>query len=107
MREVVYRPRAAYDVESIVTYISVFLRSPQAAEDWYNQLLQTLELPCEQPMLGRQFNDAYLKHHNRRSFLVGNYRLFYSFSADTLTVWRILHTTQDMDDFALIEWDEG
>ena len=107
MREVVYRPRAAFDVESIVTYISVVLHSPQAAENWYAQLLEALDLLCGQPMLGREFNDTYLKHQNRRSFLVGNYRLFYSFSANTLTVWRVLHTTQDMDDFALVEWEEG
>lgn len=106
MRNVEWRPRATYDAESIVTYIAVVLRSPQAAENWYDQLQEALNLLREQPMLGRQFNDTYLKHHNRRSYLVGNYRLFYSFSAETLTIWRILHTTQDMDDFALIEWQE-
>lgn len=106
MREVVYRRRAAWDIESIITYTSVILGSPQAAENWYAQLQSTLDLLCEQPLLGREFNDDYLKHHNRRSFLVGKYRLFYSFTPDTLTVWRVLHTTQDLDDYALINWSE-
>lgn len=106
MREVAYRPRAAYDVESIVTYISVVLRSPQAAENWYAELEKTLNLLCEQPLLGREFDDPCLKHHCFRSFLVGNYRLFYSFTATTLTVWRVIHTTQDLSDYGFVDWGE-
>ena len=60
MREVVYRPRAAFDVESIVTYISVVLHSPQAAENWYAQLLEALDLLCGQPMLGREIGRAHV-----------------------------------------------
>lgn len=99
----VYRPRASYDIESIVVYIGQFLDSPNAARAWYEQLKDTVSLLCETPDLRRPFEDDRLALKDRRRFLVGKYRLFYSYSADTLTVWRIVHTTQDMDDYDLVD----
>lgn len=32
-----------------------------------------------------------------------SYRLFCSYSADTLTIWRVVHATQDTDDCALVD----
>ena len=103
MRSVDLRPRAAYDIESIVTYIAIVLKAPRAAEDWYADLRTTLDLLCEQPEIGREFCDEHLHIQQRRTFLVGNYRLFYSFNAEHLTVWRVLHTSQNMDDYALVD----
>lgn len=103
MREPELRPRAAYDVESIVTYISFVLGSPQAAAEWYEGFRAALDLLCEQPDLGRAFHDERLRIQGRRTYLVGSYRVFYSYDAATLTVWRVLHTTQDMDDYALVD----
>lgn len=100
MRAPELRPRAAYDVESIVTFV---LGSPQAAAEWYESLRAALDLLCEQPDFGRAFSDERLRIQGRRTYLVGNYRLFYSYDAATLTVWRVLHTSQDMDDYALVD----
>lgn len=97
------RPRAAYDVESIVTYISFILGAPQAAGEWYESFRAALDLLCEQPDLGRAFNDERLRIQGRRTYLVGSYRVFYSYDASSLIVWRVLHTTQDMDDYALVD----
>lgn len=54
------------------------------------------------PDLGRPFDDDRLVFKDRRSCRVGSYRLFCSYSADTLTIWRVVHATQDMDDCALV-----
>lgn len=54
------------------------------------------------PDLGRPFDDDRLVFKDRRIYRVGSYRLFCSYSADTLTIWRVVHATQDMDDCALV-----
>ena len=98
-----YRPRASYDIESIVVYIGQVLDSPKAAHAWYDSLKEVVSLLCDMPDLGCPFEDDRLVFKDRRSHLVGSYRLFYSYSSDTLTVWRVVHTTQDMDDYALVD----
>lgn len=104
MRKAELRPRAAYDVESIVAYISVVKGAPQAAENWYNEFREALQLLCEQPDLGRMFTDERLQIQQRRTYLVGNYRIFYTHTASHLTVWRVLHTLQLLDDYALVDF---
>ena len=81
MRTPAFRPRAALDLESLVVYL-------------------------EMPTLGRSFLDDSLEGEAYRWHLVGQYRIFYTHSAETLTVWRILHTRQDLDGYALIDWGE-
>lgn len=99
----VYRPRASYDIESIVVHIGEVLGSPKAARSWYEDLKATVLLLCEMPDLGKPFEDDRLAVKGRRTHLVGSYRLFYSYSADALTVWRVVHTTRDIDDYALVD----
>ena len=99
----VYRPRASYDIESIVVYVGEVLGSPQAAQSWYKNLKEAVLLLCEMPDLGKLFEDDRLVVKERRTYLVGRYRLFYSYSADVLTVWRVVHATRDIDDYALID----
>ena len=61
-------------------------------------------LLCEMPDLGKPFEDDRLAVKGRRTHLVGSYRLFYSYSADALTVvWRVIHTARDIDDYALVD----
>ncbi len=104
MRTPELRPRAAYDIESIVTYISMILASPRAAEAWYGEFRQKVELLCAQPETGRIFEDDRLHMKECRTTLVGNYRLFYTSNAATLTIWRVLHIKQDIDQYALIDF---
>lgn len=61
---------------------------------------------CETPELGRPFADERLSHQGYRSWLVSPYRIFYSFNSENLIVWRIIHTRQDIDDFAFIDIDD-
>ena len=58
------------------------------------------------PTLGRPFIDESLSRRDIRSWLVGNYRVFYTYDEEFLTVRRVIHTRQDIDDFALIDWEE-
>ena len=105
MRAPAFRPRAALDLESLVVYLGEVLRSPQAARDTYAAILDAVDRLCVMPTLGRPFFDDALEREGYRWHLVGHYRIFYTYSTETLTVWRILHTRQDLDGYALIDWE--
>ena len=103
MRNVEYRPRAAYDVESVVIYIGQILDPPQAAHAWYDELTAAVNLLCDMPDLGRPFEDERLVVKGRRTYLVRSYRVFYSYSNEKLIIWRVIHTSQNIDEFALVD----
>lgn len=103
MLEVVYSPRASYDIETISTYISVVLKNPQAADAWLDELDDAIHLLVNQPKLGRLFLDISINGPEYRTFLVGQYKLFYSSNEQALKIWRVLHSSQNLDDFALID----
>lgn len=98
-----YRPWARYDIESIVVYIGQVPGPPKAVRAWFDSLKEAVSLLCGMPDLGHPFEDDRLVLKGRRSYLVGSYRLFYSYSADVLTVWRVVHVSQDIDDYALVD----
>lgn len=107
MREAVYRPRAAFDLESIVIYVGEVCHNPVAARQTYDTIRAAVGELYAMPTLGRPFVDEALGHRDFRTWLVGNYRVFYTYDEDLLTVWRVIHTRRDIDDFALIDWEEG
>lgn len=94
MREIVWRPRAALDLEGILAYIVVELKSPQAAKSCAEAIYEAVERAAELPGLGRPFEDDDLKREYR-SVLAKNYRIFYSYDEKKLTVWRVFHASQD------------
>lgn len=100
-----YRPRAAFDLESIVIYVGEVLKSRQAAKRLYEGIRSKVLELCEMSEMGRVFRDDLLGRQYRCA-LFDNYRIFYSCDKEVLTVWRIVHARQDIDDFALIGWDE-
>ncbi len=103
MLEAVYRPRAAHDLESALVYLGEVQKAPQAARDLYSEIEAAIDLLCETPEIGRRFTDSALAHDDYRSWLVGNYRIFYSHDSELLTIWRIIHTQQDRDDYSIID----
>ena len=103
MRVPELRPRASYDVESIVTYVSFVLGAPRAEEDWYSDFKEELSLLSDQTELGCELSDERLVLSVRRTYLVGKYRVFYSYDAEALTVWRVLHVAQVIDDYAMVD----
>ena len=103
MLEAVYRPRAAHDLESILVYLGEIQKAPQAARDLYSEIEMAIDLLCETPEIGPRFTDSALAHDNYRSWLVGSYRIFYSYDSELLTIWRIIHTRQDRDDYSIVD----
>ena len=103
MREATYRPRAAHDLESILVYLGEVQKAPQAARDLYSEIETAIDLLCETPEPGRRFADKTLVHDDYRSWLVGSYRIFYSYDSELLTIWRIIHTRQDRDGYSIVD----
>lgn len=103
MRKIEMRPRAKYDLRSLVAYISYVLKQPDAARAIKEDLVSAIKALANTPTIGRVLSDKQLKT-NYRSWLVGNYRIIYTCDDNTLTVWRILHVRQDIDDYDLIDF---
>lgn len=99
----VWRPRATYDIESAVAYVGQVLGNPSAAKALYQRVREQVGLLCRFPDMGRPFSDSLLQGRGYRSFLVDQYRLFYTSDEETLTVWRFVHTRRDIDDYALVD----
>lgn len=76
------------------------------ARQTYTSIKAAVKELCAMPTLGRPFIDEALGRRDIRSWLVGNYRVFYTYDEEFLTVRRVIHTRQDIDDFALIDWEE-
>lgn len=97
---------ANQDVKSIVAYLSLELKSPKAAKTWLDNFDKTLEILCTQPEIGRimeftQRQDPFTV----RNFLVGQYRIFYIFDSETLTVQRVMHTRRNIPKFDVLDLD--
>lgn len=100
-RHVRYRPRAALDLESAILYVGETCAAPKAAKQLYTSITEALDSLSALPTLGKLFQDDNLAQDSYRSWLVGNYRIFYTYDDEWLTVWRIVHTRQDIGDSAL------
>lgn len=98
-----WRPRAAHDVESAVVYVGEVLGKPKAAKKLYEDIIVQIEQLRLFPELGRLFSDSILEGRGYRSLLVGRHRIFYSFDEEALTIWRVVHVRQDIDDYALVD----
>ena len=97
-----FRRRVLFDLESIVIYMGEVLGSSKAAKGIYTQIMDGVGTLCEMPDLGKQFGDSALEAGGYRTYLVGNYRIFYTYNEETLMVWRIVHARQDIDDYGLV-----
>lgn len=91
------------DLESIAIYIGEVKGLSKAAKNVYAQIMDAVDLLCEMPDLGKQFGDSALEVRGYRTYLAGNYRIFYAHDEETLIIWRIIHVRQDIDDYGLVE----
>ncbi len=103
-RAIAYRQRAKWDLESIAIYIGQVQEAPKAAKQLVEAITNAISNLSEMPELGRPINDYRLEFKHYRSWLVESYRIFYSYDDETITIWRIVHTSQDFDDCQLIEF---
>lgn len=101
MREILIRPRAQLDLESIFIHIGFELGSPDAAQATLEALYNTFELIADMPTLGMSFESADLERSYRRK-LVKNYWVYYSFDEANVIIWRVFHTRQDIDTQTLV-----
>ena len=102
MLEIEIRPRAQLDLESIYLYHAATLASPQRADKTLDGLYASIERLAEFPTLGGIFQHKGLTnsyHH----MLSGRYWAYYTFDERVLTVWRVFHTSRDIDDFTYVE----
>ena len=77
MREIEFRPRASADLDGILAYIALTLKSPQAARDTANAIFASIERAAEMPELGQPFFDEDLEHPAYRRKLVKRYWVYY------------------------------
>ena len=102
MLNIEFRPRAQLDLESIYIHIAVVLGAPQAANKQLEKLYEAVELLAKFPDLGKRLEDGELSRPYRQ-FLCGSHWMLYAHSENTLTIWRIIHTSQDIDDYTYLD----
>lgn len=105
MREPIYRPRAAFDLESIIIYVGEVCRNPAAARQTYTSIKEAVKELCAMPTLGRPFIDEALGRRDIRSWLVGNYRVILHLRRGILHGSPRHHTRQDIDRLRPYRWE--
>ena len=103
MREVLLRPRAQLDLESIFIHVALELGAPKAAHETVDAIYDAIENVADMPTLGMAFSSDDLDREYRRT-LVKNHWVYYTFDDASLVVWRIFHTRQDIDTQTLVSF---
>ena len=107
MRELLWRPRAHLDRESIALYLGCECNNPKAARAAMGDIDKALDFARWFPEAGRGFSMGNDGEADYRRVLAGSYVVFYKYDAETLTVYRVLHQRQDIDTYALMELRRG
>jgi toxin ParE1/3/4 len=95
MAAVHYSTLAAEDLYENAEYIS--RDNPAAAYRWIDKIESTCEMLAENRETGQQRTT---RHHGRcRSFVSGNYVIFFRGAADGIEVVRIVRAERDLDQF--------
>ena len=102
MREIRIRPRAQLDLESLFIYRAFELKEPNAAQKTVDAIYSAIERAAEFPEAGRLFENENLEQGYRR-VLVGRYWVYYTFDDESLTVWRVFHVRQDIDNYSIVD----
>lgn len=104
MLEVVWRPRAHLDRESIVLFLGYECSSPQAALDVIRRIDAVIERVRVFPDSGGHFSMDGLQNREYRTVHANPYTVYYRFDEKTLTVYRVLHQRRDIDTFELSDF---
>lgn len=104
MLELEWRPRAHLDRESIAIYLGVECGSPQAALSTIETIDAAIERVRAFPDSGGRFRLDALDHREYRTVLAGKYTIYYRYNETILTIYRILHQRQDIDDYSLVDF---
>ena len=102
MLDIKLRPRAQLDLESTYIHVAVVLKSPHAADKLLERLYEAFERLAEFPDIGKNLEDSELSRPYRQ-FLCGSSWICYTHDENALTIWRIFHTSQDIDDYTYLD----
>lgn len=105
MHNLIWRPRAHLDRESIALYLGFERKSPRAALDAMQRIDAALDRICTFPDSGGHFHMDDLQHSEYRTVHASPYTVYYRFDDTTVTVYRVLHQRQNIDTYALIDID--
>ena len=101
MRELVWRPRAQLDRESIALYLGIEQGSPQAALSAIRRIDKAIEHILALPDAGGRFRHDGLEHEYRTAH-AKPYTIYYRFDDSLVAIYRIIHQRQDIDAYALV-----
>lgn len=102
-RELAWRPRADLDRQSIAIYLAVERQSPQAALEAIAGIDAAIERVRLLPDSGGRLRLRDMEHDEYRTVCSNPYTIYYRFDDASITIYRILHQRQNIDDFALVE----
>ena len=99
MYNIVYLPIARQDIIEIITYISDFLKSPQAALDLLDWLVRSILRLQDFPYSCKVYQPVKQLTKEYRVMAVKNYLVFYIIndSSKIVEVYRILYARKNLD----------
>jgi len=87
--------QAALEYEKIVEYLSIKLKSAQAAGNFEKEFLRLIDLACVQPEVFPLSQHPHLAKLGYRKLLINRYIALYTYRDNTIIVAHIFHQTQD------------
>ena len=87
--------QAALEYEKIVEYLSIKLKSPQAASNFEDEFQRVVSLACIQPEMFPLSQHPHLAKLGYRKLLVNRYIALYTYRDGMIIVAHIFHQTQD------------
>ena len=86
---------AALEYEQIVEYLSIKLKSPQAASNFEEEFLRVTDLACIQPEVFPLSQHPRLAKLGYRKLLINRYIALYTYRNNTIIVAHIFYQAQD------------
>lgn len=90
---------AENDLDGILDYISVKLKNPSAARNFFIELNSNISELCSFPQTGELVENDYLKDKSIRKVPINNYLLYYKYNPQTkkIIIIRIIYGKMNPD----------
>lgn len=106
MLDLVWRPRAHLDRESIALFLGFERGNPEEAWTVMRGIDEALDRVRRFPEIGRVVEIDGLANRDYRRVLADRYAVFYRYDDREVVVYRILHQRQDIDVRSLVDFSE-
>lgn len=106
MLDLVWRPRAHLDRESIALFLGFERGNPEEAWTVMRSIDEALDRVRRFPEIGRVVEIDGLAYRDYRRVLADRYAVFYRYDDREVVVYRILHQRQDIDVRSLVDFSE-